>query len=89
MCEGDFEMATATETDEYETESGIILGGDDLVSLIKTEITKIREKNQRADCSKICKVLEKTHGLSQDVIQMSLNYMLKCGKIKDVPHAGR
>ena len=89
MCEGDFEMATATETDEYETESGIILGGDDLVSLIKTEITKIREKNQRADCSKICKVLEKTHGLSLDVIQTSLNYMLKCGKIKDVPHAGR
>ena len=33
MCEGDFEMATATEIDEYETESGIILGGDDLVNL--------------------------------------------------------
>ena len=56
MCEEDFEMATATEIDEYETESGIILGGDDLVNLIKTEITKIREKNQRADCSKICKL---------------------------------
>ena len=35
-------MARGTETDEYETENGIILGGDDLVSLIKTEITKIR-----------------------------------------------
>ena len=89
MCEGDFEMATATETDEYETENGIILGGDDLVNLIKTEITKIREKNQRADCSKICKALEKMHGLSQDAVQMSLDYMLKCGKIKDVPYAGR
>ena len=89
MCEGDFEMAAATEIDEYETESGIILGGDDLVNLIKTEITKILEKNQRADCSKICKALEKIHGLSQDVVQMSLDYMLKCGKIKDVPYAGR
>ena len=76
MCEGDFEMATATETDEYETESGIILGGDDLVNLIKTEITKIREKNQWADCSKFCKVLEKMHGLSQDVVQISLNCMM-------------
>ena len=62
-------MARGTETDEYETENGIILGGDDLVSLIKTEITKIREKNQRADGSKICKALEKMHGLNQGVVQ--------------------
>ena len=89
MYEGNFEIATATEADEYETESGIILRGDDLVNLIKTEITKIREKNQLADCSKICEALEKMHGLSQDMVQMSLDYMLKCGKIKDVPYAGR
>lgn len=82
-------MATSTVTDEYETESGIILGGDDLRNLIKMEITKIREKNQRADCSKICKALEKMHGLNNGMVQMSLDYMLKCGKIKDVPYNGR
>ena len=33
--------------------------------------------------------LKDLHGLSQDVVQMSLDYMLKCGKIKYVPYAGR
>ena len=59
------------------------------MNLIKTEMTKIREKIQWADCSKICNALDKMHGLNQGVVQMSLNYMLKCGKIKDVPYAGR
>ncbi len=29
------------------------------------------------------------HDLNQGVVKMSLNNMLKCGKIKDVPYAGR
>ena len=33
--------------------------------------------------------LRKTHGLSKDMVRMSLNFMLKTGKINDIKYAGK
>eukprot|EP00795_Rhopilema_esculentum_P000204 gene204-9837_t len=82
-------MATAQDTDDYETESGILIGKEDLENFVLAEITKLREKNQRADSAKICKALNKTHGLNQSMFETTLDCMLKQEKIKDTPHSGR
>ena len=82
-------MASAFENEVIETDSGIILGEAEMVELIFAEMRKLQSKRQRAKSTKISKELGKTHGLSENVVQMSINNMLKAGKIKDTKHAGR
>ena len=83
------EMASAFENEVIETDSGIILGEAEMEELILAEMRKLQGNRQRAKSTMICKALRKTHGLNENVIRMSLNYMLKTGKIKDTKHAGR
>ena len=82
-------MASAFENEVIETDSGIILGEAEMEELIFVEMRKLQGNRQRAKSTKICKALRRTHGLNENVVQMSLNYMLKTGKIKDTKHAGR
>ena len=82
-------MASAFENEVIETDSGIILGEAEMEELIFAEMRKMQGNRQRAKSTMICKALRKTHGLNENVVRMSLNYMLKTGKIKDTKHAGR
>ena len=84
-----FEMASVFENEVIETDSGLILGQTEMEELILVEMRKLQDNRQRAKWSKICNALRKTHGLKEGVVRMSLNYMLKTGKIKDIKHAGR
>ena len=82
-------MASAFKNEVIETDSGIILGEAEMEELIFAEMRKLQGNRQRAKSTMICKALRKTHGLNENVVRMSLNYMLKTGKIKDTKHAGR
>ena len=82
-------MASVFENEVIETDSGLILGQTEMEELILVEMRKLQDDRQRAKSSKICNALRKTHGLKEGVVRMSLNYMLKTGKIKDIKHAGR
>ena len=82
-------MASVFENEVIETDSGLILGQTEMEELILVEMRKLQDNRQRAKSSKICNALRKTHGLKEGVVRMSLNYMLKTGKIKDIKHAGR
>ena len=77
------------EVGDMETESGIIIGEAEMEDLIFVEMRKLQDNRQRAKSTKICKALRKTHGLNENVVRMSLNYMFKTGKIKDTKHAGQ
>ena len=82
-------MASVFEDEVIETDSGLILGQAEIEELILVEMRKLQDNRQRAKSSKICNAVYKTHGLKEGMVRMSLNYMLKTKKIKDIKHAGR
>ena len=86
---GNFEMASVFENEVIETDSGLILEQVEMEELIFAELKKLQDNRQRAKSSKICNALRKTHGLKERVVRLSLNFMLKKGKLKDIKHAGR
>ena len=75
-------MASVFENEVIETDSGLMLGQAEMEELIFVELKKLQDNRQRAKSSKICNALRKTHGLKEGVVQISLNFMLKTGKIK-------
>ena len=71
------------------SESGIIMGREELEELILDRIRKIQKNNHRADSNVVCKGLSKAHGLDEKAIMMSLNYMLHTEKVRKTYPKGK
>ena len=77
-------MASVFEKDVIETDSGLILREAEVEELFFVEMRKLQDNRQCAKSSMICNALRRAHGLKEGVVRVSLNNMLKTGKIKDM-----
>ena len=59
------------------SETGIILGEDDMEDLIFKEMQNIRKKKKLVSTKMICHALREAHGLMEDTV----DYMVDSGKI--------
>ena len=64
------------------SETGIILGAEDIEEFIIVEIEKLHSRNQRANTKAVCKVLAKSHGLTERVVSLQLKGMILTGRIE-------
>ena len=64
------------------SETGIILGAEDIEEFIVVEIEKIHSRNQRANTKAVCKALAKSHGLTEQVVSLQLKRMILTGRIE-------
>ena len=77
------------EEEQIISESGIIMGKEELEEIILDRIRKIQKNNHRADSNVVCKGLSKAHGLDEKAIMMSLNYMLHTEKVRKTYPRGK
>eukprot|EP00112_Aurelia_sp_Birch-Aquarium-sp1_P021096 Seg5594.3 transcript_id=Seg5594.3/GoldUCD/mRNA.D3Y31 product="hypothetical protein" protein_id=Seg5594.3/GoldUCD/D3Y31 len=64
------------------SETGIILGAEDVEEFIVAEIEKLHVRNQRANTKSVCKALAKSHGLTTRVVSLQLKRMILTGRIE-------
>ena len=64
------------------SETGIILGAEDIEELIVAEIERLHARNQRAKTKAVCNALAKSHGLTERVISLQLKRMILTGRIE-------
>ena len=71
------------------SDSGILLCSNDIENLIVNEIERIKGSRQRADTISVCKALSKKHSLSESVVVIAIDFMMKHDKLKKTLYAGR
>ena len=64
------------------SETGIILGAEDIEEFIVVEIEKLHSRNQRANTKAVCKALAKSHGLTERVVSLQLKRMILTCRIE-------
>ena len=82
-----------TKEDNVISESGIMLSCKDIEELILLELYKAEEHKQRESSTQsstqLCRALRKSHGLTEETVQIQLKCMLDSGKVTKDMYRGR